>query len=42
MAIKPCDDEKIDNFTDYILNNYIEDKLISQPPCIVSWVTIIG
>lgn len=32
MAIKPCDDEKIDNFTDYILNNYIDNDVAQFPP----------
>ena len=32
MAIKPCDDEEIDNFTDYILNNYIDNDVALFPP----------
>jgi len=32
MAIKPCDDDKIDNFTDKILNNYIDNDAAQFPP----------
>jgi len=32
MAIKPCDDEKIDSFTDYILNNYVDNDVAQFPP----------
>jgi len=32
MAIKPFDDEKIDNFTDYILNNYIDNHIAQLLP----------
>jgi hypothetical protein len=31
MAIKPCNDEKIDKFTDYILNNYVYDDVAQFP-----------
>lgn len=27
MAIKPRNDEQIDSFTDYILNNYVENDV---------------
>ncbi|KAF0763302.1 Reverse transcriptase domain-containing protein [Aphis craccivora] len=32
MAIKPRDDEKIDSFTDYILNNYVDNDVAQFPP----------
>ncbi|KAF0754584.1 MULE domain-containing protein [Aphis craccivora] len=32
IAIKPCDDQKIYNFTDYILNNYIHNDVAQFPP----------
>lgn len=36
MTIKPCNDEKIDKFTDYILNNYVDDDVAQFPPKIWS------
>lgn len=42
MAIKPRDDEQIDSFTDHAQNNYIDDRLLSQPPHGVSWITLLG
>ncbi|KAE9527324.1 hypothetical protein AGLY_013022 [Aphis glycines] len=36
-TIKPRDDEKIDRFTDYILNNYVDNDVSQSDPPMFGW-----